>query len=125
MPGSGEAASIRQALDTVRERFAGLVGELRTFLEGVPGLPEPSERFEMALAFLMASSREHDFVSVWLREPTKHRDKAADKLRSLASITDPYREALRPWSLDAEQSADDLSGGQERTEAQQGDSPQV
>jgi hypothetical protein len=106
IPGADEEASIRQALGTVRERFSGMVGELRLFLEGTSGLPEPAERFEMALAFLMASSREHDFVSLWLREPAKHRSKAADKLRSLAVITDPYREALRPWSLDSEPSSE-------------------
>ncbi len=110
IPAPEEEASIRQALDTVRERFSGMVEELRLFLEGAPGLPEPAERFEMALAFLMASSREHDYVSVWLREPAKHRSKAADKLRSLAKITDPYREALRPWSLDADPPAAKPSG---------------
>ncbi len=102
VPGPEEQASIRQALDSLRERFSSLVGELRLFLDGSTGLPEPSERFEMALAFLMASTREHDFVSLWLREPAKHRIKAAEKLRSLAAITDPYREALQPWSLDGE-----------------------
>lgn len=107
VPGPEEAASIRQALDSLRERFSGMVGELRLFLEEASGLPEPSERFEMALAFLMASTREHDFVSLWLREPAKHRAKAAEKLRSMAAITDPYREALQPWSLDAEPPATD------------------
>lgn len=107
VPGPEEETSIRQALESLRERFSGMVGELRLFLEESDGLPQPSERFEMALAFLMASTREHDFVSLWLREPAKHRMKAADKLRSLASITDPYREALKPWSLDAESPAPD------------------
>ena len=102
VPGEEEAASIRQALESLRERFSGMVGELRLFLEESTGLPQPSERFEMALAFLMASTREHDFVSLWLKEPAKHRLKAAEKLRSMAAITDPYREALKPWSLEAE-----------------------
>ena len=100
IPGADEDTSIRQALDGVRERFSELVGEFRYFLESVTGLPEPAERFEMALAFLMASSRESEFVTLWLKEPDKHRSKAAEKLRSLAAITDPYREAMKPWSLD-------------------------
>jgi hypothetical protein len=100
-PGAPEQAAIQQALEGIRERFMGMVAELRDYLQGLPGLPEPAERFEMALAFLMASSRETDFVALWLKEPDRHRGKAADKLRSLAEITDPYREALKPWSLDA------------------------
>ncbi|HEX7897651.1 MAG TPA: hypothetical protein VF950_07810 [Planctomycetota bacterium] len=100
VPGADEEASIRQALDSVREKFSELVGELRYYLEGVTNLPEPAERFEMALAFLMASSRESEFVTLWLKEPDKHRSKASEKLRSLAAITDPYREAMKPWSLD-------------------------
>jgi hypothetical protein len=91
--------AITQALEGVRERLMGMVAELRALLDGAPGIPEPGERFEMALAFLMASPREHEAVAAWLKEPERHRSKAADKLRSLAAITDPYREALKPWSL--------------------------
>src|SRR5256885_824556 len=57
-----------------------------------------SDRFEMALAFLLASSREHQAVARWLAEPGRHEAKAAEKIRSLATITDPYREALLPRS---------------------------
>lgn len=94
----GEAAAIREELQLVRERLSGLVAGLRAFLTGCADLPQPGERLEMALAFLLASFREHEAVAGWLREPEKSRRKAADKLRSLASISDPYLEALRPWS---------------------------
>ena len=99
IPGAEEDTSIRQALDTVRDRFCELVGELRCYLEDVPNLPQPADRFEMALAFLMASSRDSEFATLWLKEPDKHRSKAAEKLRGLAAITDPYREAMKPWTL--------------------------
>lgn len=99
VPDAAAEAALLKELESVRGRFADLVGELREFLKETPSLPEPTERLEMALAFLMASSREHEAVAAWLREPEKHRARAADKIRSLAGITDPYRDALRPWSL--------------------------
>src|SRR5262249_42673935 len=57
------------------------------------------DRLEMALAFLLVSPREHQAVTRWLAEPRFHEPKAVEKLRSLAAITDPYREALLPWTL--------------------------
>jgi len=92
-------ASIVHELDLIRRQSAVLVRDLRSFLKKLPGLPEPADRLEMALAFLLASMREHQAVARWLAEPAKHEGKAAEKLRSLAAITDPYREALHPWVL--------------------------
>lgn len=100
-PDADAEISLRKELDAIRERFVDLVGQLREFLQDTPGLPEPDERLELAIAFLMASSREHEAVAHWVKEPDKHRTKAAEKLRGLATITDPYREALKPWSLGA------------------------
>ena len=100
-PSPEEDRILRQELDQIRTRFAELVGGLKDFLESAPDLPQPAERLEMALAFLMASSREHEAVSQWLKDPEPNRAKAAAKIRSLAAITDPYREALLPWSLGA------------------------
>lgn len=98
-PSEQEDAALREELGAIRGRFCDLVGEFRDFLKDTPQLPQPAERLEMALAFLMASSREHEFISLWLKEPHKHRGKAAERLRSLASITDAYREALKPWTM--------------------------
>lgn len=98
-PEEKDETSMRQALDGIRERFSELVGEVRYVLESATGLPEPAERFEMAFAFLMASARENEFAPL-LADPDRQRSKTAEKLRSLAGITDPYREALKPWSLD-------------------------
>lgn len=98
-PSPDEEAALQSELGAIRGRFNDLVGEFRDYLKDVPNLPEPAERLEMALAFLMASSREHEFISLWLREPEKHRAKAAERLRSLATITDAYREALKPWTM--------------------------
>lgn len=92
-------AIIRNELHSIRRHCSSMVRNLRTYLKGVPGLPEPADRLEMAMAFLLASTREHQRVAQWLAEPGKHEAKASEKLRSLASITDPYREALRPWAL--------------------------
>jgi hypothetical protein len=92
-------ASIVHELDLIRRQSAPLVRDLRRFLKKVAGLPEPADRLEMALSFLLASLREHQAVARWLAEPAKHEAKAAEKLRSLAAITDPYREALLPWTL--------------------------
>jgi hypothetical protein len=106
-PAEGEAlapapeveAGIVHELDSIRNQYVPLVRDLRRYLKDVPGLPEPQDRLEMALAFLLASAREHQAVAKWLAEPGKHETKAAEKLRSLATITDPYREALQPWTL--------------------------
>jgi hypothetical protein len=100
-PSEEEDRILRQELDIVRSRFAELVAAVKDFLEGAPDLPQPAERFELALAFLMASSREHEAVAQWLKDPEGSRARAVSKLRSLAAITDPYREALLPWSLGA------------------------
>src|SRR5204863_325953 len=78
---------------------SAMVENLRRFLRPLPELPEPQDRFEMALAFLLASGREYQTIAKWLAEPGKHEAKAAEKIRSLAAITDPYREALKPWTL--------------------------
>jgi hypothetical protein len=91
--------SVRHELELIRRQHSPMVENLRRFLAPVQGLPEPQDRFEMALAFLLASTREHQAIAKWLAEPGKHEAKAAEKLRSLASITDPYREALKPWIL--------------------------
>ncbi len=95
-------ASITHELESIRRQHSPMVRDLRKYLSIVPGLPEPSDRLELALAFLLASPREHQAVVKWLAEPGKHEAKAAEKLRSLAAITDPYREALLPWKLDLE-----------------------
>lgn len=99
VPSEQEDVALREELAAIRVRFCDLVGEFRDFLKDTPKLPEPAERLEMALAFLMASSREHEFISLWLAEPDRHRAKAAERLRSLATITDAYREALKPWTM--------------------------
>ncbi len=91
--------SVRHELDLIRRQHSAMVESLRRFLRPLSGLPEPQDRFEMALAFLLASTREHQAVAKWLAEPGKHEARAAEKLRSLAAITDPYREALKPWVL--------------------------
>lgn len=106
-PSEGEApppapdveALILRELESIRRQFAPLVRDLRRYLRKIPELPEPCARFEMALAFLLASAREQQAVAKWLAEPGRHESKAAEKLRSLAAITDPYREALLPWAL--------------------------
>jgi hypothetical protein len=92
--------SVRHELELIRRQHSAMVESLRRFLGPVSDLPEPQDRFEMALAFLLASTREHQAVAKWLAEPGKHEARAAEKLRSLAAITDPYREALKPWALE-------------------------
>jgi hypothetical protein len=92
-------ASIVTELDFIRRSYSQLVRDLRRLLKQLPGVPEPGDRLEMALAFLLASTREHQAVAKWVAEPDKLGSKAAEKIRSLATITDPYREALKPWVL--------------------------
>jgi len=99
-PSAGAEADLRKELDSIRRQLSTTVGSLRRFLRQVPGLPEPADRLELALAFLLASSREQQAVAKWT-DPALHGGKAAEKLKSLASITDPYREALKPWVLEA------------------------
>jgi hypothetical protein len=99
-------AAINHELELMRRQYESLVLELRKYLTNIPGLPEPADRLEFALAFLLASTREHQAVAKWLAEPGKHEGKAAEKLRSMAAITDPYREALQPWTLNLALAAD-------------------
>jgi hypothetical protein len=97
-PGS-EGATLRE-LEAIRADGSALVQKLRRLVEGVPGLPEPADRLEMALAFLLASPRDRQAAARWLEYPEDHREKAAKKLQSLAVVSDPYREALLPWTID-------------------------
>ena len=92
-------ASIVTELDFIRRQHGPLVRDLRRFLKQLPNVPAPGDRLEMALAFLLAPTREHQAVARWVAEPDKHGAKAAEKVRGLAAITDPYREALKPWVL--------------------------
>jgi len=101
-PTADAEASIVHELALIRRLYGSMVRDLRRVLKNAPGLPEPSDRLEMALAFLLASTREHQAVTRWVAEPAKNEGKAAEKLRSLAAITDPYREALQPWVLQGE-----------------------
>lgn len=98
-PAPDVEAGIVDELGALRRHYAPLVQNLRRYLKSVPGLPEPLDRLEWALAFILVSTREHQGIARWLAEPGKHEAKAGEKLRSLAAITDPYREALKPWSL--------------------------
>src|SRR4029453_3101041 len=91
----------------IRRQSAALVRDLRRLLKQLPGLPEPADRLEMALAFLLAPPRQHQALAKWVAEPDKHASKAAEKIRGLAAITDPYLVALKPWKLETKGSFDD------------------
>jgi hypothetical protein len=91
-------ADMVKELASIRRLMSPMVAALRRFLKPVSGLPGPLERFELALAFLLVSPREHQSISKWT-DPALHGGKAVEKLKSLAAITDPYREALLPWTL--------------------------
>jgi hypothetical protein len=86
-------------LQAMRRQLSPMVRDLRRFLARVPDIPPPGEPLEIALGFLLASSKEHRFVAKWLAESEQHLEKAASKLRSLAAIAAPYLEVLRPWTL--------------------------
>jgi len=87
-------------LQVIRRQLSPMVRDLRRFLVKVSDLPAAGEPLEVALGFLLASSREHQAVAKWLAESDKHLGKAASKLRSLSEIAAPYLEVLRPWRLD-------------------------
>jgi hypothetical protein len=97
--GAGDAA-LADELQVIRRALSPMVRDLRRFLEKGTDLPPAGEALEVALGFLLASSKEHQAVAKWLAESDKHLAKAASKLRSLHSIAAPYLEVLRPWSLD-------------------------
>lgn len=96
-PGAGLA----EELQAIRRQLSPMVRDLRRFLVKVPNLPPAGEALEVALGFLLASSREHQAVAKWLAESDKHLAKAASKLRSQMEIAAPYLELLRPWTLNA------------------------
>jgi hypothetical protein len=102
-------SALADELQVIRRQLSPMVRDLRRFLERVPDLPSAGESLEVALGFLLASSKEHQAVAKWLAESDKHLAKAASKLRSLAGIAAPYLVVMRPWSLDgkyAEKSED-------------------
>lgn len=91
---------LAEELQVIRRQLSPMVRDLRRFLTRVPDIPPPGEPLEVALGFLLASSKEHKAVARWLAESDEHLEKAASKLRSLYTIAAPYLEVLRPWSLD-------------------------
>jgi len=91
---------LAEELQAIRRQLSPMVRDLRRYLARATDLPKAGEPLEVALGFLLASSREHQAVAKWLAESDKHLSKAASKLRSLFDIAAPYLEALRPWSLD-------------------------
>jgi len=98
--GSSSDNGLAEELQAIRRQLSPMVRDLRRYLTKVPDLPKAGEPLEIALGFLLASSREHQAVAKWLAESDKHLSKAASKLRSLYEIAEPYLEVLRPWSLD-------------------------
>jgi hypothetical protein len=97
---NGPDPGLTEELQVIRRQLSPMVRDLRLFLRRVPELPPPGEALEVALGFLLASSKEHKAVAKWLSESDEHLDKCAGKLRSLYAIAEPYLGVLRPWSLD-------------------------
>jgi len=91
---------LAEELQAIRRQLSPMVRDLRRYLARATDLPKAGEPLEVALGFLLASSREHQAVAKWLAESDKHLSKAASKLRSLFDIAAPYLEALRPWTLE-------------------------
>jgi hypothetical protein len=108
-PSAGADNGLADELQVIRRQLSPMVRDLRRYLTKVPDLPPAGEPLEVALGFLLASSREHQAVAKWLAESDKHLGKAASKLRSLYQIAAPYLDALRPWSLDGPRAP--LGGG--------------
>ena len=98
--GSSSDNGLAEELQAIRRQLSPMVRDLRRYLAKVADVPKAGEPLEIALGFLLASSREHQAVAKWLAESDKHLGKAASKLRSLYEIAEPYLEVLRPWSLD-------------------------
>src|SRR6185436_18836497 len=84
----GHEAALLKELEAVRVDGASLVQRLRGLLEGVPGLPEPADRLEMAIAFLLTSPRDRQAAARWLEDPGYFAERAAKKLQSLAIVSD-------------------------------------
>src|SRR5262252_10366319 len=58
--GKGSAdPGLAEELQVIRRQLSPMVHDLRRFLERVPDLPPPGEQLEVALGFLLASSKEH------------------------------------------------------------------
>jgi len=103
-------SALADELQVIRRQLSPMVRDLRRFLERVPDLPPAGESLEVALGFLLASSKEHQAVAKWLAESDKHLAKAASKLRSLATIAAPYLDVMRPWSLDGKYAEESEAG---------------
>jgi len=98
--GKGVDEGLVEELRVIRRQLSPMVHDLRRFLRRVPDIPQEGEALEVALGFLLASSKEHKAVAKWLAESDEHLSKAASKLRSQSEIAKPYLEVLRPWNWD-------------------------
>jgi hypothetical protein len=89
------AAALFERLLKVRAQHGKFVRELRAFLGQLPVGSFGKDTMEMALGFIVASSRGRERAQMWLSEPSRFRQEAAGRLEDVISRTMNYQTALR------------------------------
>jgi hypothetical protein len=79
----------------IRAQHGRLVRDLRGFLAALQIGSFGRDIMEMAMGFIVASSRGRDRAQLWLAEPSRYRSEACGRLEDLVSRTMNYQTALR------------------------------
>lgn len=79
----------------LRAQYAKFVRDLRGFFATLPVGTFGKDTMEMALGFVVASSRGRDRAKLWIKEPDRYRVEAAGRLEDIISRSMNYQTALR------------------------------
>ena len=88
-------AEILEALRTLRDRGAPIVGKLRR-MASRPASPEEAELLEMAFAVLVGAERGREAVGRWVNDPAGCAQEANERIQTVMRRLEPLRQALRP-----------------------------
>ena len=89
------AMSLFEELLSIRARYGKLAKKVREYIATLPVGTFGDETMDMALGFVMASSRGRDRVRQWIEQPDAYRAEAGGKLEDIISRTMNYETALR------------------------------
>ena len=89
------AMSLFEELLSIRAKYGKLAKMVREYIATIPIGSFGQETMDMALGFILASSRGRDRVKQWIEEPDAYRAEASGKLEDIISRTMNYETALR------------------------------
>ncbi len=89
------ALELFEKLLDMRSKYGRFVRRLRDYIAKLPIGHFGLETMEMALGFIVASSRGRQTAQQWIDEPDRHKQEAAGRLEDIISRTINYQTALR------------------------------